>query len=116
MPQIAPATRRYIAFLRSRSSGPAPAGVGAVLPSAWLYQVVSDELMARRDPTGRYGELIEVMYPGPDFATMVGDFLTLVEEVYDQAPEATRELLPQSVAGAVTLETAFVEAAWLARQ
>ena len=114
VPRIAPATRRYIAFLRSCSAGPVTAGVGAVLPSAWLYQVVSDQLMARRDPTGRYGELIELMYPGPDFAPLVDEFLVMAAEVHDEAPEQTRGLLPRAVADAVALETAFVDAAWLA--
>lgn len=77
VPEIAPATLNYVTFLTASSATSLAAGLGAVLPSAWLYQLVTDELMARRDPGSRYSELIAMMHPGKEFAALVAEFLRL---------------------------------------
>ena len=115
-PEIAPPTLHYTGFLMASSAASPAAGLGAVLPSGWLYQLVTDELMARRDPGGRYGELLELMYPGAEFALLIDEFLQLVNEFGAQAWADDRDALLLHVERGVAYERAFVDAAWLAGQ
>ncbi|HKN52821.1 MAG TPA: hypothetical protein VJX66_09985 [Amycolatopsis sp.] len=111
-PEIAETTAKYVAFLRMSTVSPA-AGLGAVLPSAWLYQLVTDDLMARRDPDTRYGGLIAIMYPGTEFVTLIEEFLTLLEEFWADTA-ADHDVLLAHVEQAIAHEKAFVDAAWQA--
>jgi len=114
VPPIAPATSAYAEFLFACSSRSLAAGIGAVAPSAWLYQLVTDELMARRDPASRYGELLAMMYPGKEFAVLVEQFLILIERVYAASSPPEREELLSHLERSVGYEEAFVDAAWQA--
>jgi len=114
VPPIEPATSDYAEFLLACSSRSLAAGIGAVAPSAWLYQLVTDELMARRDPAGRYGDLLAMMYPGKAFAVLVEQFLMLIERVYALSSAPERDELLANVGRGVGYEGAFVDAAWRA--
>jgi thiaminase/transcriptional activator TenA len=116
VPEIAPPTLHYTGFLTASSFASAAAGLGAVLPSAWLYQLVTDELMARREPEGRYGELLSLMYPGAEFALLIEEFLQLIDEFGAQALADDRDTLLLHVERGVVYERAFVDAAWQAGQ
>jgi len=113
-PAIAPATLHYASFLTASSAASLAAGLGAVLPSAWLYQLITDELMVRRDPEGRYGELLALMYPGEEFAALVAEFLELIEEFCAVGSAQDRSILTQHTVQAVRLEREFLDAAWRA--
>lgn len=116
VPEIAPPTLHYTGFLMASSASSPAAGLGAVLPSAWLYQLVTDELMARRDPEGRYGELLALMYPGEEFAVLIEEFLRLTDEFGAGAWADDRDTLLLHVERGVAYERAFVDAAWQAGQ
>lgn len=116
VPEIAPPTLHYTGFLTASSVASQAAGLGAVLPSAWLYQLVTDELMAHREPEGRYGELLALMYPGAEFALLIEEFLQLVDEFGAQAWADDRDTLLVHVERGVAYERAFVDAAWQAGQ
>ena len=115
-PEIVPPTLHYCGFLMASSAASAAAGLGAVLPSAWLYQLVTDELMARREPGSRYGELLELMYPGAEFALLIEEFLPLVDEFGAWVWADDRDTLLVHVERGVAYERDFVDAAWQAGQ
>ncbi|MEV7603688.1 TenA family transcriptional regulator [Kitasatospora sp. NPDC089797] len=111
-PPIAPTTLGYVSFLAAAGSTSLAAGLGAVLPSAWLYMLVTDDLLARRDPASRYAPEIEKAHPGEFFRGMLDEFLDLAEEVAADSSPAERRELVRNAGHAVRYEWAFVDAAW----
>ncbi|QMU78154.1 TenA family transcriptional regulator [Streptacidiphilus sp. PB12-B1b] len=111
-PAPAPATLAYANFLTAASSTSLAAGVGAVLPSAWLYMLVTDDLLVRHDPFSRYAEEVEKAHPGEFYRGMLGEFLDLAEEVAAGSSAAERAELVRHAELAVRYEWAFVDAAW----
>jgi len=111
-PPIAPATLSYTSFLTAASVTSFTAGLGALLPCAWLQWLVSEDLLARHEPGSRYAELIRTSHPGEPFRELVEEFLTVVDEVGDGCSAAEREELVRHVEYAVRYEWALVEAAW----
>ncbi|GAA3582939.1 hypothetical protein GCM10022222_79660 [Amycolatopsis ultiminotia] len=111
-PAIAGATLGYVHFLTAATTGPLAAGLGATLPSAWLYQLVTDELIQLRKPETRYHELIEIMYPGKEYVALIEEFLTLIDE--HEADSGSAEVLLEQLGRAIAYEYDFVEAAWRA--
>jgi thiaminase (transcriptional activator TenA) len=111
-PEIAPATLDYVHFLTAASATSWVTGLGAVVPSAWLYQLVTDGLIDRSRSGGRYEEVIATMHPGPEYPAMVDGLLGVVEQFCMTASEEDRAVLVRHTELGARLEQAFVAAAW----
>ncbi|MDH6579514.1 TenA family transcriptional regulator [Kitasatospora sp. MAP5-34] len=112
VPEVAPTTLGYVSFLGAAGSASLAAGIGAVLPSAWLYMLVTDDLMDRHDPGSRYAEEVRRAHPGEFYRGMLEEFLALAEEVAAGSSAAERAELVRNAGHAVRYEWAFVDAAW----
>ncbi|WP_143230981.1 TenA family protein [Actinosynnema sp. ALI-1.44] len=111
-PPIALTTLGYISFLTSAAVTSLAAGLGALLPSAWLYQLVTDDLLRHRVPGSRYAEWIESVHPGAEYGSLVEDFVGLVTEVGERGCAEDRETLLGNLGHATLFEWSFVDAAW----
>ncbi|GAB2750817.1 TenA family protein [Kitasatospora kifunensis] len=111
-PAVAPTTLGYVSFLAAAGATSLAAGLGAVLPSAWLYMLVTDDLLARHDPCSRYAKEVENAHPGEFYRGMLADFIDLVEEVAAGSSASERRELVRNAGHAVRYEWAFVDAAW----
>ncbi|MCQ4084235.1 TenA family transcriptional regulator [Streptomyces sp. RB6PN25] len=112
LPPVAPATLAYTSFLTAASATSLAAGVGALLPSAWLYMLVTDDLVVRYDPFSRYAKEVEQAHPGEFYRGMLEDFLDVAEEISaTEGPGGRRELACHAERAA-RYEWAFVDAAW----
>ncbi|GAA1268331.1 thiaminase II [Kitasatospora nipponensis] len=111
-PPIAPTTLGYVSFLGNATAGSLGAAIGAVLPSAWLYMLVTDDLLERHDPGARYAAEVVKAHPGEFYRGMLADFLDLAEQVADTSSAAEQRELVRNAGHAVRYEWAFVDAAW----
>ncbi|MFE0021542.1 TenA family protein [Amycolatopsis sp. NPDC059021] len=111
-PPVAPTTAAYGHYLLSATGGSAfAAGVGALLPSAWLFLLVNDDLLARHDPGSRYAGLITANHPGAGFAAVLEDFLRLAEQAAGRGQADEADLL-RNCEHAIRYEHAFTAASW----
>jgi thiaminase/transcriptional activator TenA len=111
-PPVTPTTLGYTGFLTAASAISLGAGLGALLPSAWLYQRTTDELREHRVPGSRFADWIESIHPGPEYGELVSDFADLVAEVGEHAGASDRAALVDNFRYATWFEWAFLEAAW----
>lgn len=112
IPPIAPTTLAYLNFLTAASVTSYVAGLGALLPSAWLQLLVSDHLLAEHRPNTRYAATIRQSHPGEEYRRLVEQFVDLVERVARDGSQRQREELLWHFDHASRYEWAFVEAAW----
>lgn len=111
-PALLPTTLGYTAFLGAAPARSLPAGAGAVLPAAWLFLLVTDELLTRCVPGSRYATVIEEWHPGDTYRGLVDVFLGAVEEIAAECSPAGRRELVTSARHAAYFEWAHVNAAW----
>ncbi|MEU7166103.1 TenA family transcriptional regulator [Streptomyces morookaense] len=111
-PPLLPTTAGYTGFLRAGAARSLAAGTGAVLPAAWLFLLVTDELLARGTPASRYAEVIEEWHPGDTYRALLGTLLDTVDEIAQQLPAAGRRELAGHARRAAAHEWAHVDAAW----
>lgn len=107
-----PTTLGYTSFLHAAPARSLPAGAGAVLPAAWLFLLVTDELLTRRVPGSRYAAVIEEWHPGDAYRGLLEVFLATVEEIAGATSAAGRRELVGHARHAARFEWAHVDAAW----
>ncbi|WP_265567291.1 TenA family protein [Streptomyces hygroscopicus] len=111
-PDLLPTTLGYTSFLRAAPARSLAAGAGAVLPAAWLFLLVTDELLTRRVPGSRYAAVIEELHPGDAYRGVLDVFLATVEEIARECTGAGRRELADHARHAARFEWAHVDAAW----
>ncbi|MDJ0345991.1 TenA family transcriptional regulator [Streptomyces sp. H10-C2] len=111
-PPVAPATLGYVSFLGDSCAASIAAGIGALVPSAWLYLLVTDDLLDHHDPGARYASEVRKAHPGDFYREMLDEFLDLADEIAAGASAADRRELVRRAGHAVRYEWAFVDAAW----
>ncbi|MEU3465892.1 TenA family transcriptional regulator [Streptomyces sp. NPDC006733] len=111
-PPAAPATLSYASFLGDSCTASLAAGIGALIPSAWLYLLVTDDLLDHHDPASRYAPEVRKAHPGDFYRGMLDEFLDLADEIAAESSAADRRELVRRAGHAVRYEWAFVDAAW----
>jgi thiaminase/transcriptional activator TenA len=111
-PPVSPTTLALSSFYTAATVGSPVAAVGALLPSAWLWMLVMDDLLERHDPASRYAEVISTWHPGTGYRQQIDDLLTLVDEVAADSSTAERADLVANVNHAARYEVMSVDAAW----
>jgi len=112
-PAAGPATVAYTGFLAAAAGGSPAAALGALLPSAHLQLVVSDDLRARVEPGSRYAQRVHDDHPGEEYRKLVDQFVDLVVAFGEARCAAERADLLDHLVLAGRFEHRFVEAAWL---
>lgn len=111
-PPITPTTLMITSFFTASATRSPAAGIGALLPSAWLWLLVTDDLLARHDPSSRYAEIVKSWHPGDTYPPIVADLLTLVDEITDKTSTHDHTELIRNVEHAARCEWMTVDAAW----
>ena len=111
-PEASPTTVAYVNFLTAATGYSPAAGLGAVLPTAWLQLLVFDRLLAARTPKSRYAEHIARSHPGEEYRRWIGEFVGLVGEVIEDASDADRADLLRHYRTAIRYEHALIDSAW----
>ena len=109
-PEASPTAVAYVNFLTAATVCSPSAGLGAVLPTAWLQLLVFDRLLAL--PKSRYAEHIARSHPGEGYRRWIGEFVGLVREVIEDASDADRADLLRHYRTAIRYEHALLESAW----
>jgi thiaminase/transcriptional activator TenA len=112
VPEASPTTVAYANFLTAATVRSASAGLGAVLPTAWLQLLVSDRLLLRCRPGTRYAEHVAGSHPGDVYRRWIDEFVGLVRELIEQACDADRADLLAHYRTGIRYEFALVESAW----
>ena len=111
-PEASPTIVAYVNFLTAATSCSPSAGIGAVLPTAWLQLLVADRLLAARRPDSRYADDIVQSHPGELYRRWIDEFVGLVREVIEDASDADRADLLRHFRTAVRYEYALLDSAW----
>ncbi|HEU5270184.1 MAG TPA: hypothetical protein VFU36_09700 [Jatrophihabitans sp.] len=111
-PEASPTTVAYVNFLTAASICSPSAGIGSVLPTAWLQLLVADRLLAARRPKSRYADDIAQSHPGDLYRQWIAEFVGLVREVIEDASDADRADLLRHYRTAIRYEHALLDAAW----
>ena len=111
-PEASPSTLAYVNFLTAATVRSASAGLGAVLPTAWLQLLVSDRLLHRCRPSTRYAQHVAESHPGDVYRHWIDEFVSVVRELIEQTSDADRADLLRHYRTGIRYEHALVESAW----
>ena len=111
-PEANPAISAYVDFLMLSADSSPYAGLGALLPSAWLQLLVSDAAVRDHVPGSRLVEEILSDHPGEFYRGVVAEFVQVTVEVGASGTEADRRDLLRRFDLAARHEWAVIDAAW----
>jgi thiaminase/transcriptional activator TenA len=78
----------------------------------WFNFKVSNDLLERQHPDGRYAPWIEIYHPGEGYQYAVRAFLGLVDAIGEDCSVADRTALIDNFEIAVRYEWSFAETCW----